>query len=138
MLGDPRNGFLKYKMEGLINEENIINFYKKWKNNKLKQILNTEDVPKENKAPVYKIVSNYFKKEVLDNDKDVFVNFYAPLCFHYQELFPIYIELANKLNKYNDKSLIADADATANEFEGVDVRSFSTIKFWPGKNKKTY
>ena len=136
MLGDPRNGFLKYKMEGLINEENIINFYNKWKDNKLKIILKSEDIPKENNGPVYKIVSDSFKKEVLNNDKDVLVKFYAPWCIHCQELAPIYIELANKLKKYNDKLLIAEADATANEFEGVDVRSFPTIKFWPGKNKK--
>ena len=136
MLGDPRNGFLKYKMEGLINEENIINFYNKWKDNKLKIILKSEDIPKENNGPVYKIVSDSFKKEVLNNDKDVLVKFYAPWCIHCQELAPIYIELANKLKKYNDKLLIAEADSTANEFEGVDVRSFLTIKFWLGKNKK--
>ena len=134
-IGDPRNrGFSKYKMEGEINESNIIKFFEDWKNNKLHKLLKSEDIPKENKEPVFKIVSKNFKDEVINNDKDVLIKFYAPWCGHCKALAPTYIDLAKKL-KNNSKLLIAECDATANEFEDIDIRSYPTIKFWPGNNK---
>ena len=134
-IGDPRNrGFSKYKMENEINENNIIQFFKDWRENKLHKLLKSEDIPKENKEPVFKIVSKNFKEEVLNNDKDVLIKFYAPWCGHCKALAPTYIELAKKL-KNNSNLLIAECDATANEFEDIEIRSYPTIKFWSGKNK---
>ena len=37
----------------------------------------SEDIPKENNEPVYKIVSKSFKDEVINNDKDVLIKFYV-------------------------------------------------------------
>ena len=134
-IGDPRNRqFNKYKMNDEINESNIIKFFKDWKDNKLEKVLKSEDIPKENNEPVYKIVSKSFKDEVINNDKDVLIKFYAPWCGHCKALAPTYIDLAKKL-KNNSKLLIAECDATANEFEDIEIRSYPTIKFWSGKNK---
>ena len=134
-IGDPRNRqFNKYKMNDEINESNIIKFFKDWKDNKLEKVLKSEDIPKENNEPVYKIVSKSFKDEVINNDKDVLIKFYAPWCGHCKQLAPIYIDLAKKLSN-NKKLLIAECDATANEFEDIEIKSYPTIKFWPGNAK---
>lgn len=60
------------------------------------------------------VVGKNFREVVLDNDKDVLVEFYAPWCGHCKKLAPIYEELAEKL-AHNTNIVIAKCDATANE-----------------------
>lgn len=70
----------------------------------------------------------------MDNNKDVLVEFYAPWCGHCKQLAPKYEAAAQKL-KANPNIVIAKVDATANEVPGVNIRSFPTLKFWPGNKK---
>ena len=96
--------------------------------------IKSEDEPKVNNGPVYKLVGKSFKKHVIDTDNDVFVKFYAPWCGHCKALSPKYIDLAKKLKK-NRKLLIAEIDSTANEVEEVKINGFPTLKFYPGGKK---
>jgi thiol-disulfide isomerase/thioredoxin len=59
--------------------------------------MKSEEVPATNDEPVKILVGKNFKELVLDNDKDVLVEFYAPWCGHCKQLAPIYETLAKKL-----------------------------------------
>ena len=134
-IADTRVDLKKYNMVGPITEENVIKFVKEWEEGKLKPFLKSEDEPKSNNGPVYKLVGKSFKKHVIESDNDVFVKFYAPWCGHCKALAPKFVELAKKLKK-NRKLLIAEIDSTANEVEEVQITGFPTLKFWPGGKKE--
>ena len=134
-IADTRGDIKKYNMEGEINEKNILKFVEDWENNKLQPQLKTADEPKENNGDVYVVVGKTFKKEVIDNDKDVMLLFYAPWCSHCKALQPKYEEVAKKLKEKNPKLRLAKIDGTQNEVESVILSGFPTVKFYPGNKK---
>ena len=87
--------------------------------------------------PVKKLVGKTFAKHVLENDKDVLVEFYAPWCGHCKALEPKWDELAEKFAPV-ESIMVAKMDATANEIdvEGVSIRGFPTIFYFPGDAKR--
>ncbi len=134
-IADTRGDFKKYNMEGEINESNILKFVEDWENKKLKPHLKTAEEPKENNGDVFVVVGKTFEKEVINNDKDVMLLFYAPWCGHCKALHPKYEEVAKKLKEKNPKLLLAKIDATENEVESVSISGFPTVKFYPGNKK---
>ena len=126
----------KYIMEKEINEENIIEFISSWEKGKLKPHIKTQEEPKNNKGPIKELVGKSYKREVIDNDNDVMVVFYAPWCGQCKKLIIEYEKAAKKLKENNHKLILAKMDGTENEFEGLDVTSFPTIKFYPGNKKE--
>ena len=132
---DTRKDFKKYNMDGDINVENILKFVEKWEKNELKRQLKSEKVPKMNKGNVYIVVGKSFEKEVINNDKDVMLLFYAPWCTYCKELSPKYEEVGIKLKDKNPKLLIAKIDGSENEIENISISGFPTIMFFPGNQK---
>ena len=132
---DTRNDIKKYIMEGDINEKNILDFIDGWEKGKLKRHLKTQEEPKDNNGDIFVVVGKSFQKEVIDNDKDVMLVFYAPWCGHCKQLLPKYEEAAKKLKAKNPKIVLAKMDATENEIESVTITGFPTIKFYPGNKK---
>lgn len=104
---------------------------------KLKVVLKSEPVTPEDTAGAVKVVKgDSFKDIVLNNNKDVLVEFYAPWCGHCKKLEPTWNALAEQL-KSVDSVVIAKCDATANEFdvEGLNIKGFPTIYFFKGDDK---
>ena len=132
---DTRKEMKKYIMEKEINEENILEFIDGWVKGTLKRHLKTQEEPKENKGPILEVVGKTFKRDVLDNDNDVMIVFYAPWCGHCKKLLPEYEKAANALKEKNPKVILAKMDATENEVETIEVTGFPTIKFYPGNKK---
>ena len=130
----------KYEFKGKINEDNLVKFVEDWENKKLKPFLRSEPEPdpEDNDGDVYVVVGKTFKKEVLDNDKDVLMYFYAPWCKHCKEFYPNYEKLARKLKAKNPNLIMAKMDATENDIEYFPINKYPTIKFYPGnaKNKE--
>lgn len=131
---ESKNESIRYKHTGKINVEEINKFIEDTKKGVLPRFLKSEPLPTENPGPVYKAVGKNFKEEILDNDNDILMKFYAPWCGHCKKLEPIYKSIAELL-KANSKLKFYDIDATKNDVEGHPVTGFPVIKLFPGKNK---
>lgn len=96
--------------------------------------MKSEEIPEKNDGPVKILVGKNFEDEVINNNKDVLVKFYAPWCGHCKTLAPKWEAAAEKL-KHNKNIVIAKIDSTANEVPQVTIRGFPTIKFFPNGKK---
>jgi len=96
------------------------------------------DVPEHLAEAVKVVTGNSFQSLVIDNTKDVLVEFYAPWCGHCKKLEPVYLKMAQELEAEGATELvIAKMDATLNDPpENINVRGYPTIYFFPGNNKQ--
>ncbi|KAJ6662055.1 hypothetical protein lerEdw1_012902 [Lerista edwardsae] len=129
----------KYAMEPEEFDSDILKeFVLSFKKGKLKPILKSQPIPKNNKGPVKVVVGKTFESIVMDPNSDVLIEFYAPWCGHCKKLEPIYSELGKKYK--NQKNLvIAKMDATANDISDNNYKAdgFPTIYFAPSNKKKS-
>ena len=125
----------KYKIEGELNEKNILNFVNDWENKKIKSYIKSSEEPKENNGDVFIVVGNTFEKEVINNNKDIMVLFYSPWCYYCKTLLPKYEEIAKKLKEKNNKLILMKINAIENEVESFENYGFPKIKFYPGNKK---
>jgi protein disulfide isomerase len=131
---EVRGEVKRYRFTGEMTEEALNKFIDDFKNGWIPRFFKSEEIPTENPGPVFKVVGKTFKQEVIDNDSDVLVKFYAEWCGHCKQLAPIYTAVAESL-KNNKKIKLVDIDATKNDVEGISVQGFPTLKFWKGKDK---
>uniref|UniRef100_A0A8C3SNX7 Protein disulfide-isomerase n=1 Tax=Chelydra serpentina TaxID=8475 RepID=A0A8C3SNX7_CHESE len=131
-------GGKKYAMEPEEFDSDVLReFILAFKKGKLKPIVKSQPVPKNNKGPVKIVVGKTFDTIVMDPKTDVLLEFYAPWCGHCKQLEPVYTELGKKYK--NQKNLvIAKMDATANDVtnDHYKAEGFPTIYFAPSNNKK--
>ncbi|KAF5455347.1 hypothetical protein F2P56_024936, partial [Juglans regia] len=87
-------------------------------------------------SDVVVLTADNFGEVVLDETKDVLVEFYAPWCGHCKNLAPTY-EMVATAFKFEDDVVIAnlDADKYKDLAEKYDVSGFPTLKFFPKSNK---
>jgi len=125
----------KYEFSGSeITGEKINEFVLGFVDGKLEPKLRSEDTPEAQTEDVRVVVTNTFTADVIENDKDVLVEFYAPWCSHCKELKPHYDALALKL-KHVETVVIAKVNAEANELPQIKIEGFPTIKLWPAGKK---
>jgi protein disulfide-isomerase A4 len=116
-------------------EESLTEFIDTWKKGKLKPILKSQPVaPRAKPGKVQVVVGNSFDDIVMDESKEVFIEFYAPWCGHCKKLEPVYNKLAKSLKDEKD-IVIAKIDATANDIPPTfKVEGFPTMYYvLPGK-----
>lgn len=96
--------------------------------------MKSEPTPEKQDGPVTIVVAKNYQDVVIDNDKDVLVEFYAPWCGHCKALSPKYDELAGMFKPFSDKVTIAKVDATANDVPD-EIQGFPTIKLFKAGEK---
>jgi len=119
-------------------EDSLTEFIETWKKGKLKPILKSQPVvPRAKPGKVQVVVGNSFDDIVMDESKEVFIEFYAPWCGHCKKLEPAYNKLAKALKDEKD-IVIAKIDATANDIPpSFKVEGFPTMYYaLPGKKSE--
>lgn len=137
LIEPSETGIRKFMYESDINALNVEAvgaWVDDFKNNKLSPFLKSEEIPEIQEGPVHVVVGKSFDQVVMDSSKDVLVKYYAPWCGHCKKLAPIWDELAEHYANVQDL-VIAKFDATANEVDGVEIRSYPTLIFYPKDNK---
>ena len=92
--------------------------------------------PEDTQGDVTIVKGVSFADIVLNNSKDVLIEFYAPWCGHCKKLAPTWDELGKRLRSV-ENVVIAKMDATANEVDvpGLDIRGYPSIYFFQGNDK---
>ncbi|XP_060167269.1 probable protein disulfide-isomerase A6 [Lycium barbarum] len=87
-------------------------------------------------SSVVVLSSDNFDEIVLDETKDVLVEFYAPWCGHCKSLAPIYEKVAAAFRQEEDVVIAnLDADNHKDLAEKYGVSGYPTLKFFPKGNK---
>jgi len=117
-----------YKFTGTFGVEPLKKFVTDFLAGSLKPYIKSEPIPASNDGPVTVVVGENFNSVVLDNDKDVLVEFYAPWCGHCKSLAPIWDKLGEKVKEVSTLT-VAKIDATANDYpkSKFAVSGFPTI-----------
>ena len=94
----------------------------------------SEKIPEDwDKNPVKVLVAKNFH-EVVENKKNVFVEFYAPWCGHCKALAPIWEEVGEML-KDRDDIWIAKMDNTVNQIDSIRVPGYPSLLLFQGTHK---
>lgn len=149
------SGIKKFAYSGAYVSSEISSFVNSFFAGNLKPTLKTEEVsPEDTTGPVVVVKGKSFNDIVIDNDKNVFVEFYAPCmfffffdvnfiflfvvlgCSHCKKLQPIWDDLAETFES-DESVVIAKMDYTSNEvdYDGVSVKGFPTLYFFKADDK---
>ncbi|KAL4785822.1 thioredoxin-like domain-containing protein [Aspergillus varians] len=137
---DPaKNAKYPYDQTKEISAKDIGKFIQQVLDGKVDPSIKSEPIPEAQDGPVSVVVAHSYKDIVIENDKDVLLEFYAPWCGHCKALAPKYDELAElyaKNKEFASKVTIAKIDATANDVPD-SITGFPTIKLFPAGSKDT-
>jgi protein disulfide-isomerase A1 len=131
-----KNEKYPYDQDKKITVKDIGSFVDDFLAGKVEPSVKSEPIPESNDGPVTTIVAHNYKDVVIDNDKDVLVEFYAPWCGHCKALAPKYEELGQLYQSAELHKLvtIAKVDATANDVPD-EIQGFPTIKLFAAGKK---
>lgn len=120
-----------------ITHDDIAKFVQDVLDGKVEPSIKSEPIPESQDDAVTVVVAHSFQEIVIDNEKDVLVEYYAPWCGHCKALAPKYEQLGQlyaDVPEFASKVTIAKIDATANDVP-EDIQGFPTIKLYPAGSK---
>ncbi|KKY18926.1 putative protein disulfide-isomerase [Phaeomoniella chlamydospora] len=129
-----KNQKFPYSQDKKITKKEIAKFVKEFVDGKIEPSIKSEPIPEKQEGPVAVVVAHTYKDIVLDDDKDVLIEFYAPWCGHCKSLAPKYEELAELFAPFSKQVTIAKVDATANDVPD-EIQGFPTIKLYKAGSK---
>lgn len=110
----------------------IDDLVQKYVDGKIEPTLKSQPIPASQDESVFDLVGKQFDEVVFDDNKDVFVEFYATWCGHCKRLKPTWDSLGDRYADLKDRITIAKMEATENDLPpSVDFRvaGFPTLKF---------
>jgi protein disulfide-isomerase A1 len=131
-----KNQKFPFDQDKEITHDAIKSFVDEFVSGKVDPSIKSEPIPETQEGPVIVVVAKNYDAVVLDDSKDVLIEFYAPWCGHCKALAPKYEDLASLYAKseFKDKVVVAKVDATANDVPD-EVSGFPTIKLYPAGAK---
>ncbi|KAH7095051.1 thioredoxin-like domain-containing protein [Paraphoma chrysanthemicola] len=131
-----KNEKFPYDQDNKITEKEIGTFVQDFLDGKVDPSIKSEPIPESNDGPVKVVVAKNYQDLVIDNDKDVLLEFYAPWCGHCKALAPKYEELGQLYASEELSKLVtvAKVDATENDVPD-EIQGFPTIKLFPAGKK---
>ncbi|EEH18946.2 protein disulfide-isomerase domain [Paracoccidioides brasiliensis Pb03] len=135
---DPvNNKKYPFDQELKITHDIIATFVQDVLDGKVEPSIKSEPIPEKQEGPVTVVVAHSYQELVIDNDKDVLLEFYAPWCGHCKALAPKYEQLAQLYAdnpEFAAKVTIAKIDATANDVP-EEIQGFPTVKLFAAGSK---
>lgn len=106
---------------------------------KLEPSLKSQPIPESQNESVYTVVGKSYEQVVLDDSKDVFIEFYASWCGHCKRLAPTWLSLGEKYAPLKDTLVIAKMESPENDLPPKTpfrVSGFPTLKFKPAGTRE--
>jgi thiol-disulfide isomerase/thioredoxin len=125
-------GVTKYRPDvELQSAAEVVTFVEAWSRKEVRPYYKSLPAPDPlPKGRLYEVVADTWQ-DLMKEDKDLFVNCFAPWCGHCQHLKPAWQEL-QKTTKYVETARVLFFDATQNDLpDGIVVQGYPTILFFP-------
>ena len=125
-----------YQYTGDLSDASAITaFFESYMRGEVKRFYRTQEVPATNDEPVKVVVGKTWDSLVMNEDKDVMVEYYAPWCSYCKKLAPKYQKLAKSLEHVQDRLTISMMDGTENDVPALTPEKYPTIYFFKKGDK---
>lgn len=134
-----RNHRYPLNLRQLLSHQKLDTFIRDFLDGKLAPTIKSEPVPEIQQGPVTVVVGYTYDDLVINNDKDVLIEYYTQWCGPCKTLAPTYEKLAELYaanSASRDRITIAKIDAEANDVPG-DIRGFPTVQIFSAGSKKS-
>ena len=125
----------KYYLNESFTEKKFINFLNKYLDGEFYKIYKSEEIPINQNNSIYKIVAKNLYKEVIRNDKDVFLKVYSPKCGHCNVMKKDWIKLGNAFYNIKNDIRIAEINLLLNDFKLCKIGIYPGLFFFKNGSK---
>ena len=122
-----------------LSKHELDSFVQDFLDGKLMPTIKSEPVPETQEGPVTVVVGYSFEDLVINNEKDVLLEYYTQSCGPCKALAPTFEKLArlySSSSTSSDRVTIAKIDAEANDVPD-NIRGFPTLKLFPAGSKES-